>query len=84
MGEQWRGSLHTPPLEPLLGFRIYLFAERNVRLVNALFSHVPGVKSEEGRRDRREGGVAWGKGKLYSGGFEGCQLESRKKSSTKC
>jgi hypothetical protein len=53
----------------LLGFRIYLFAERNVTLVNALLSHVPAVKSEEGRRDRREEG-RWGKGKLYSGGSE--------------
>jgi hypothetical protein len=41
----------------LLGFRIYLFAERNVTPVNALLSHVPAVvKSVEGRRDRREGG----------------------------
>lgn len=46
-----------------------MFAERNVTLVNALLSHVPAVKSEEGRRDRREEG-RWGKGKLYSGGSE--------------
>ena len=69
----------------LLGFRIYLFAERDVTLVNALLSHVLGVKSKEGRREEtrgREGGQ--GKGKLYSGGFEWCQFGSRNKSSTKC
>lgn len=43
----------------LLGFRIYLFAESDVTPVNALLSHVPGVKAEEGRREEtggREGG----------------------------
>lgn len=43
---------------------MYLFAERDVMLVNALLSHVPGVKSEEGRREETGGreGVAGGGG----------------------
>lgn len=36
-----------------------MFAERDVTLVNALLSHVLGVKSEEKRRVRREG-RGWG------------------------
>lgn len=32
-----------------------MFAERDVTLVNALLSHVPGVKSEEGRREETGG-----------------------------
>lgn len=56
MGEQQR--LPAFFSSPLLGFRIYLFAERNVTLVSALLSHVPEVvKAVEGRRDQRERGV---------------------------
>lgn len=62
----------------LLGFRIYLFAERDVTLVNALLSHVQGVKSKEGRRawrERGEGGEergvrGAGKGQAMLCGFE--------------
>lgn len=37
-----------------------MFAERDVTLVNALLSHVQGVKSKEGRRDWRERGEGGG------------------------
>ena len=62
------GSLHFFSL--LLGFRVYLFAERDVTLVNALLSHVLGVKSEEKRRGesggREEDGAGLGVGKGHT------------------
>lgn len=66
------GSLHF--FSFLLGFRIYLFAERDVTLVNALLSHVLGVKSKEGRREETGGkergeGVGVGKGQAILWGL---------------
>lgn len=67
------GSLHFFSL--LLDFRVYLFAERDVTLVNALLSHVLGVKSEEKRRgetggkEEDGGGLGVGKGHTILGGL---------------
>ena len=53
---------------PFAWFRVYLFAERDVTLVNALLSHVLGVKSlenrrgETGGREEDGGGLGVGKG----------------------